>query len=110
MTAARRFTDEELLDVTEVQALLKCSLSYAYQRMRHWPPGFTVRVGRKIVVRRARLLEWLEKGGDSCPGGLSKKTTRKTGTAAGAANRPAKSSPKAHEPPTRTPQTSEQAR
>src|SRR3990172_981123 len=108
MTAARRFTDEELLDVTEVQALLKCSLSYAYQRMRHWPPGFTVRVGRKIVVRRARLLEWLGKGGDSCPGGYSKRPTRKTGTSAGAGDRPAKSSPKAPEPPAVSSQGSDQ--
>src|SRR3990172_1175910 len=55
--------EDELLDVTDVQAILGCSLSYAYQRMRHWPPGFTVRLGRKIVVRKARLMGWLEEGG-----------------------------------------------
>lgn len=59
--------EDELLDVTEVRALLKCSLGYAYQRMRNWPPGFTVRVGSRLLVSRARLLEWIAAGGDATP-------------------------------------------
>jgi hypothetical protein len=57
--------DDVLLEVADVQAILKCSLSYAYEKMRHWPPGFRVKVGRRTLVSRNRLMEWIAQAGDA---------------------------------------------
>jgi len=55
----------ECINVAEVAALLRCSRAHVYKLIAGGVEGVPrlecIRVGRKIIVRKASLLEWIER-------------------------------------------------
>jgi excisionase family DNA binding protein len=57
------------LTVPEVASLLRKSTKALYAMIeRHQIPGVT-RIGRRVLIRRADVLEWLDQKCESSPGG-----------------------------------------
>jgi excisionase family DNA binding protein len=57
-------TTEEVLTIKEVAEILRCSKTHVCNvisgKIRRLPPLPVVRIGRRAVVRRSALMEWLK--------------------------------------------------
>jgi excisionase family DNA binding protein len=71
---SRRFPGAELLTIQEVAIVLRTSASAVYALISRGRLPGVVRVGRRVLVRRATLEDFIEQGGSRTPSPSERRT------------------------------------